>query len=91
MDRQLIQSLSLDSRGITYIHTPSTCPAFQPCNQFDVCIVLGGTLPQPWLVTLPVIESDFSTQGFQALIGRDVLRHCVFTFDGPKDAFRLEF
>lgn len=49
------------------------------------------TLPTPLMVTLPVIECDFSTQGFQALIGRDVLHHCVFVFEGPTDTFRLEF
>jgi hypothetical protein len=42
-------------------------------------------------VTVPVIQCDFSTQGFDALIGRDVLERCVFTFDGPKDTFRLDF
>ncbi len=91
LDRGLIVSLGLDFRGITYIHTPSTGPAFQACNQYDACIVLGETQTHPLMVTIPVIESDFSTQGFQALIGRDVLRHCVFTFEGPKGCFRLEF
>jgi hypothetical protein len=91
LDRGLIAGLGLDFRGITHIHTPSTGPAFQACNQFDACIILGETQPQPLMVTLPVIESDFATQGFHALIGRDVLRHCVFTFEGPNGSFRLEF
>jgi hypothetical protein len=54
-------------------------------------MVLGETLPKSLIVTLPVIECDFSTQGFQALIGRDILRHCIFVCDGPADTFRLEF
>jgi hypothetical protein len=91
LDRTLISSLGLQTRGIVSIHTPSTGAAFQTCNQFDACLVLGETLPTPLMVTLPVIECDFSTQGFQALIGRDVLHHCVFVFEGPTDTFRLEF
>ncbi len=91
LDRQLIATLGLQTRGIVSIHTPSTGAGFQTCNQFDACLVLGVMLPTPLMVTLPVIECDFSTQGFQALIGRDVLHHCVFVFEGPADTFRLEF
>src|SRR5207247_5577360 len=72
LDRGLITSLGLDFRGITYIHTPSTGAYIQPCNQFVVCIVLGETELHPLMVTLPAIESDFSTQGFQALLARDL-------------------
>ena len=40
-------------------------------------------------LTLPVIESDFASQGFFALIGRDVLQFRRLIYDGPTDAFEL--
>lgn len=43
------------------------------------------------VLTLPVIESDFSTRAFQVLVGRDILESCAFTYDGPTGRFVLEW
>jgi hypothetical protein len=40
-----------------------------------------------WIVT----ELDLSLLGHQALIGRDVLSRCVFTFNGPANTFSLTY
>ncbi len=40
---------------------------------------------------MPVIESQLSMQGIQALIGRDVLRQCLFVYNGEEDQFMLAF
>jgi len=42
-----------------------------------ICIAEGG------------IKID--THGFNALIGMDVLKHCVLTYDGPNEVFTLDF
>jgi hypothetical protein len=34
-------------------------------------------------------ELNLNAVSLQALIGRDLLAHCVFTFDGPANAFSL--
>lgn len=89
IDRIVVAGLNLQHRGIVAIHTPSTGAGFVQCNQYDISLVLGESQPDPLELTLPVIESDFASQGFLALIGRDVLRRCVLTFDGPSGRFTL--
>ncbi len=38
-----------------------------------------------------VIESHLASEGFLALIGWDILSHCILTSDGPAKRFSLEF
>jgi hypothetical protein len=40
---------------------------------------------------IPVIESDFSTQGIRGLIGRDVLSHGTLWYDGRQKTLSLAF
>jgi len=41
--------------------------------------------------SLPVIEQPLGALGYQALIGRDVLEHCLLVYDGPGRRFTLAF
>ena len=41
------------------------------------------------LGTHPVYEQSLRTFGYQALIGRDVLEHCMLVYDGPGKRFTL--
>ncbi|MBX9680609.1 MAG: hypothetical protein K2X38_17790 [Gemmataceae bacterium] len=43
--------------------------------------------------TLPVLDADFSAQAIDALIGRDILDRCNFSYNGmgASPAFRLEY
>jgi hypothetical protein len=91
LDRIVIAGLDLQHRGVVSIHTPSTGPGYETRDEYDACLVLGETSLRPMVLTLPVIGCDFSSQGFLALIGRDVLRHCKLAYDGPLDLFTLEF
>jgi hypothetical protein len=43
------------------------------------------------LHALPVIASNLTAQGIQALIGRDVLARCLFVYDGAAGLFSLAF
>lgn len=38
---------------------------------------------------LDLAEADLSSYGFSAILGRDVLAHCVLIYDGPAGGFSL--
>ncbi len=41
--------------------------------------------------TIPVVAAVLLPQGFHALIGRDVLSHCLLTYDGASGLFSLAY
>ncbi len=43
------------------------------------------------LGTVAVIESELEVQGFQVLVGRDVLENCLLVYDGQTGIFTLAF
>lgn len=53
------------------------------------------TLTSPRLFRVPSIiralDADLWTHGFHVLIGRDVLCHCRFSYDGPAGVFTLDY
>ena len=91
LDRFVVAGLQLDFRNVISIHTPSTGAAYESRNTFDASVVLGEMQPVALVKTVEVIESDFAIQGFYGLIGRDILRHCIFTFDGPSGRFTIQY
>jgi hypothetical protein len=91
IDRNIAQRLALEPRGVTKIHTPSTGSDYEDRNLFDASLVIGEGYAKPLVVTLPVIESDFASQGFLALIGRDILDKCFLMYDGSTSMFTLFF
>lgn len=64
-------------------------------QQFDVGIAIPGSLPtHPALIfnTVPVIASQLvAAQGFQALIGRDILAHCLLNYNSLIGQFTLAY
>lgn len=46
----------------------------------------GGFRPFP---ALPVIASMLAAQGIMGLLGRDVLKECLFVYNGPDNVFTL--
>lgn len=91
IDATLAQTLGLEIRGVTQVHTPSTGDAYETRNLYDVSFVLGHDQPVPFHLTLSVIESGFASEGFFVLIGRDVLSCCTFTYHGPTEQYTLEW
>ena len=53
------------------------------------------TLTSPRLFRVPsvirALDADLWRHGFHVLIGRDVLRHCRFSYDGPAGLFTLDY
>jgi hypothetical protein len=42
-------------------------------------------------MTIPVLETDFSAQTIQALIGRDLLARCMLFYNGPTGTIALAY
>jgi hypothetical protein len=101
IDKTIVTALSLNPTGQTQMHTPSTGTTPVPCNQYDVSVWFLNQNPpgltnqqaqiHPIHFILPVIDSDFSTQNFDALIGRDILSKCQFTYLGPTGRFTMVY
>jgi hypothetical protein len=93
IDPIVLKALNLKPTGSTPVHTPSTGGAPQSAATFDVGLVIpcAGSVPF-MLSTIEVIESElFLAQGFHALIGRDVLAQCHFTYNGLAAYFNLAY
>lgn len=77
------------------MNTPSTGAQPHIANQYDVSIVIPGptqTHPAYYMHTLAVVDAHlFAAQGFHALIGRDVLQHCLFSYNGETHLFTLAY
>jgi hypothetical protein len=50
-----------------------------------------GHLIHPSHITLPVMEASLANQGFHVLVGRDVLEHCLFSYDGKNRRMSLSY
>ena len=78
----VITQLGLQSRSMVPVRTPSTgqTPVDMPTYDVRIFIPSPGTalLRDPW----PVIGADFTTQGIQGLLGRDLLAIGLLTYHG---------
>ena len=91
IDPGVLQALSLTPTGTVGVVTPTTGTTPQQLNQYDVqIIILHPALTYSFHV-LPVIESVLGCQGFDVLIGRDMLAECLFVYDGRSGLFTLAF
>lgn len=92
----VFQQLQLQPFTRIPIRTPSTAPG-QPhfTDQYDVSLILasaGATKHFPSISA--IVSDDFNPEdedGLEALIGRDVLAHCVFQYFGHDQRFDLSF
>lgn len=91
VDPVVIKKLGLSPTGTVPIHTPSTAGKAHTCYQYDVSFGLYHAKGSMFHATVPVIETELSTQGFHVLIGRDVLASCLLIYDGAASSFTLAF
>lgn len=91
LDYRIVSRLGLGFRGPVSVQTATTGGGFVSQDSYDVTLVLGEGQPDPLTLTVLAIEADIATQGFHALIGRNVLIRCVLTYDGPADVFTLRW
>ena len=94
VDPSVLASLGLTPTGSATVNTPST--GLQPvsADQFDISLTIITAPNMVPLVysTIPVVQSELLVvQGFHMLLGRDVLRSCLLTFDGQNGLFSLAY
>ena len=95
LDPTVLQALGLPPTGSASVNTPSTGSQPHTANQYDVSLIIPGPSPSHpayYIHTLAVVEALLLLpQGFHALIGRDVLQHCLLTYNGLTHQFTLAY
>ena len=91
VDEKVLKSLALTPTGTTQILTPSTKGTPVTCPTYDVLLAVDHAKYPLVLGTVPVVGGDFSGQGIEGLIGRDVLQECLLVYDGVAGTFALAF
>jgi len=95
VDPSVLQTLGLTPTGIATVNTPSTGQQPHTADQYDVSIFVpsGSPTQQPLIVAnLPVICAELLlSQGFHALIGRDILSRCLLHYNGTLGTFTLAY
>jgi hypothetical protein len=92
LDQDAIASLNLVPTGVATMHTPSTGAVPHLCNQYDVSLVIPSPKGVPFEIgALPILESTFRAQGFDGLLGRDVLQQCVLFYNSPLGGYTLAY
>lgn len=83
VDESVLVQLSLTPTGSVDVATPTTGATPAQKDQYDIALIIpdGGT---PLVMeTIPVVAADLLvSQGFQVLVGRDILNQCVFVYTG---------
>jgi len=93
VDPEIIQTLGLTPTGSTTILTPSTGATGHTTDQYDASLQIYHTTEESPL-SIPVIAivaSVLRVQGIDALIGRDVLKYCLLSYNGQSGFFTLAF
>jgi hypothetical protein len=91
--QRLVHELSLPVRGTTPMHTPSTDGAAQEALVYDVSFVidLADQSPRRYASLFVIGRNSFIQPGVEALIGRDILQHSLFTYNGTAKIFLFGF
>ncbi len=88
----VFRALDLTRIDEVAIHTPSTGATPHHCDRFHVSLSLVHEQQELLLASALVISSMFRPEeNLQGLIGRDVLDHCLFVYDGKRKQFSLAF
>ncbi|MFP4136310.1 MAG: aspartyl protease family protein [Candidatus Acetothermia bacterium] len=85
IDLDLLQKLNISPIGATKVSTPSG-QATQELYAVKFSFP-GKGLPD--MTSLNVLGSDLKRQNISALIGRDILRHCLLVYDGTSGSVTL--
>jgi hypothetical protein len=95
IDTHIVQSLGLHPTGSELVHTLSTWGTPHHTITYDVSIMIlgsGSAIKNTFVVpALAVTESALKYLGFEIVIGRDVLAHCLFVYDGRANLFSVAF
>lgn len=87
VDRDVIQRLNIPSIGIERVYTPQ---GSEEQYKYPVRVSFPGT-PLPSVDFGSAYGATLKEQGIIALIGRDLLAHFVFTYNGPGGFITLAY
>jgi hypothetical protein len=92
VDVEILKQLDLTRIGTMSICTPSTGRKPHEADVYDVSLNLLHATYDFALPSLQIIATEFEpAHGYAGLIGRDVLKGCMFTYDGPHETFLLGY
>lgn len=94
IDPSILTQLNLAPTGSSAVNSPTTGDQPALADQYDVSLYIPGSRGQAPLVnhTIAVLESRlFAAQGFHVIIGRDILRGCLLSYDGWGGVFTLAY
>lgn len=90
IDVQCVQSLALPAKGARTYHTPSLAGP-QTLTEYEVSLTLLHPQASYTFYSLPVAAAVLAPQGIEALLGRNVLKQCLFVYDGHGGTWSLGF
>jgi predicted aspartyl protease len=92
VDAQVLRHLNVLLIDRVTVRTSSPTGDPQVFNRYAVSVVLEAAGFELHLAEMLVLEAAFGPQdGIQALIGQDVLKHCLYINNGPQNSFSLAF
>lgn len=93
VDSDIVTALGLSPKRIAKVVTPSTGATPHKCHTYDVSLHIPISAGNPpWSKhACEVTRADLKHQGFDVLIGRDMLTEAVFIYDGKSSVFTLCF
>lgn len=93
IDPTVLVALGIQPTGKTLVITPSTGATPVDADTYDVCIVIPASGNQQPLVkaVISVCATELIHQGYHALLGRDILKDCHFTYNGSAEFFTLAY
>lgn len=92
LDPDALASLNLTPTGAIFMQTPSTGASPVMCNQYDVSLIIPAVKGAPFVIDAQaIIEASLRSQGFDGLLGRDVLQQCVLFYNSPLGGYTLAY
>ena len=94
VDPSVLSALGLSPTGEAEIHTPSTAGVPVKADTYDVKIAIFSGRPGDLHFiseTVEVTSTQLKVQGFEVLIGRDILKSCILYFNAADSLFTLSY
>jgi hypothetical protein len=87
-----VTPLNLTPTGKSQLYTASTGASPQPCDEYDASLVVPFSPSGHFTMdSLPIIECQPLDGPYDGLLGRDVLSHCTFFWNGIAGTFSIAF
>ena len=91
VESSALQPLGLSASNSVPMLTPSTGPNPIYCNEFVVDLAILHPVQELLITSALVVECMPLGSSYLGLLGRDILAHCLFIYDGPSQSFTLAF